>query len=98
MVPKRPSLRVYDPFYGRPPAARHTGATQPLFLPIEKVNSRRVSPVIARTQIGFIHGQLSYTRVTRVVLPHVGSAMPKMPALRALRSKARFYTLRLATG
>lgn len=63
VVPKRPSLRVYDPFYGRPPAARHTAATQPLFLPIGKVNSRRVSPVIARTQIGFIHGQPSCTRV-----------------------------------
>lgn len=32
VVPKRPSLRVYDPFYARPPAARRTAAyPAPLF-------------------------------------------------------------------
>lgn len=46
----------------RPPA-RCSPHTQPLFLPIGKVNSRRVSPVIARTQIGFIHGQTLCTRI-----------------------------------
>lgn len=64
VVPKRPSLlRVYDPFYVHPPAALCSPHTQPLFLPIGKVNSRRVSPVIARTQIGFIHGQTLCTRI-----------------------------------
>lgn len=57
-----PPFMFTIPSTARPPFAAPSH-TRPLFLPIGKVNSRRVSPVITRTQIGFIHGQLSCTRI-----------------------------------